>query len=108
MYANFILLHLVSCQGCNPSTQFQCLDDTGGCIPLQLRCDEVSDCIDGSDEFECRGNYVGWLVCAILLLVSHVYETLCMHYSTCIIGLVIAIVNLWSCGVNNIYNDVTK
>ena len=42
---------------CDSTTQFPC-SDTGQCIPVQLRCNNVSDCLDGSDEFECGGKYL--------------------------------------------------
>ena len=50
-----VFLYPVSCQSCDPSRFFQCLDN-GSCILVDLRCDDVPDCPDHSDEFECRGN----------------------------------------------------
>ena len=61
------------CQSCDPSTSFQCLD-TGNCIPLQLQCDDVTDCPDGSDEFECRGKTMH----TIAMYISDGHN-ICMH-----------------------------
>ena len=37
---------------CDFGTQFTC--NSGGCIDLHFRCDEVTDCIDRSDESDCH------------------------------------------------------
>ena len=54
----FTLVHcfLYIVTSCDSTTHFPC-SDTGLCIPLELRCNNVSDCLDGSDEFECGGKY---------------------------------------------------
>ena len=40
-------------QSCE-SSQFQCVA-TGDCVSLEHRCNNVSDCSDGSDELDCEG-----------------------------------------------------
>ena len=37
---------------CNDESQFTC--DDGTCISLEDRCDQISHCIDGSDEYRCK------------------------------------------------------
>ena len=37
---------------CNPMKQFTCWN--GDCIALEKRCNERTDCDDGSDEYHCR------------------------------------------------------
>ena len=39
---------------CPPDEWFKCND--GHCVTLQWKCDGESDCIDGSDEFNCTKN----------------------------------------------------
>ena len=38
--------------GCNPDGEFTC--DNGQCIPLSQLCDQLPNCKDKSDEFECN------------------------------------------------------
>ena len=37
---------------CDPDTEFTC--DDGTCISIDQRCDEISNCLDGSDEDRCE------------------------------------------------------
>ena len=37
---------------CDPSVEFTC--DIGQCISIDQRCDDNKDCIDGSDEHQCK------------------------------------------------------
>jgi hypothetical protein len=37
---------------CYPGTEFTC--DSGQCIPLSKRCNQISECLDGSDEENCH------------------------------------------------------
>ena len=37
---------------CDPDMEFTC--DDGTCISIDQRCDEISNCIDGSDEDRCE------------------------------------------------------
>ena len=41
-------------EGCLYAGEFQC--DNGNCIPRSWRCDNDTDCHDGSDEVGCGGN----------------------------------------------------
>ena len=41
-------LGLSSC----PSTQFNCAD--GNCVEMNQRCNQIAECPDGSDEFNCQ------------------------------------------------------
>ena len=38
--------------GCNPNGEFTC--DDGQCVTMEQRCDQLPDCRDESDEFECN------------------------------------------------------
>ena len=44
---------LLAISRCNFGTHFTC--NSGYCIDLNRRCDEVNDCDDSSDETDCRG-----------------------------------------------------
>ena len=37
---------------CDPDTEFTC--DDGTCISIDQRCDEISNCLDDSDEDRCE------------------------------------------------------
>ena len=37
---------------CDPDAEFTC--DDGTCISIDERCDEISNCLDGSDEDRCE------------------------------------------------------
>ena len=43
--------HLLTLSDCHPD-KFTC--DSGNCIPLDQKCDNVLDCFDGSDEIDCE------------------------------------------------------
>lgn len=40
--------------GCNKN-QITC--DNSKCLPKDIVCDDVSDCVDGTDEANCSGEY---------------------------------------------------
>ena len=69
---HFLFIIASSCS----SNQFQCVE--GHCIDLKNRCNEVQECLDGSDEFLCCESN-----CLLFLLV-HVHSTpivyICTYY----------------------------
>ena len=43
-----VILNLNSCDN---SKEYNC--DDGSCIPMEMKCDSVPDCVDGGDESHC-------------------------------------------------------
>ena len=43
---------ILKMSGCNRDGEFTC--DDGQCVTMEQRCDQIKDCIDGSDEMDCN------------------------------------------------------
>ena len=50
----------VFCQ-CNPCELDEFVCDSGQCIPSSWACDNAPDCLDGSDEHDQCGKFLGYL-----------------------------------------------
>lgn len=65
-------------------TQFRCLSD-GACIEGFKRCNDIRDCSDSSDEFDCPGgifDYAGKN--SHISLFIHIYPFLKIYQSQCL------------------------
>lgn len=58
----------ISRRECDPRTEMRC--DDGGCVLLRRKCDNIFDCLDGSDERGCGKGFISHI---FLFLSSHTY-----------------------------------